>query len=86
MSNFAETLTPQERKRGRFLAYFACYFGCISEVMLDSSAIIIVYISMLGGSKDEVMSIKDEDTFSRIKAIADNKRKTEEENGTILSL
>lgn len=55
MSNYAESLTPQERKRGRVLAYFACYFGCISEVMLDSSAIIIVYISMLGGSKDEVM-------------------------------
>ena len=55
MSSFAETLTPQERKRGRILAYFACYFGCISEVMLDGSAIIIVYISMLGGSKDEVM-------------------------------
>ena len=55
MSNFAETLTPQERKKGRILAYFACYFGCISEVMLDSSAIIIVYISMLGGTKDEVM-------------------------------
>ncbi|MBO5792659.1 MAG: MFS transporter [Lentisphaeria bacterium] len=55
MSHFADTLTPQERKKGRLLAYFACYFGCISEVMLDSSAIIIVYISMLGGSKDEVM-------------------------------
>ena len=55
MSTFAETLSPQERKRGRILAYFACYFGCISEVMLDTSAIIIVYISMLGGSKDEVM-------------------------------
>ena len=55
MNHFADTLTPQERKRGRLLAYFACYFGCISEVMLDSSAIIIVYISMLGGSKDEVM-------------------------------
>lgn len=55
MSTFAETLSEKERKRGRILAYFACYFGCISEVMLDSSAIIIIYISMLGGSKDEVM-------------------------------
>ena len=55
MSTFAETLSPRERKRGRILAYFACYSGCISEVMLDSSAIVIVYISMLGGSKDEVM-------------------------------
>ena len=55
MITFAETLTPAERKRGRILAYFACYSGCISEVMLDSSAIIIIYISMLGGSKDVVM-------------------------------
>ncbi|MBQ7696518.1 MAG: MFS transporter [Lentisphaeria bacterium] len=55
MSTYAETLSPQERRRGRILAFFACYFGCISEVMLDSSAIIILYISMLGGSKLEVM-------------------------------
>ena len=49
MSTFAETLTEHQRRRGRIYAYFACYFGCISEVMLDSSAIIIVYIGMLGG-------------------------------------
>ena len=55
MSTFAETLSEKERKKGRLLAYFACCFGCISEVMLDSSAIIIIYISMLGGTKDEVM-------------------------------
>ena len=55
MSTFADTLTPQERRRGRIYAFCACYFGCISEVMLDSSAIIILYISMLGGSKLEVM-------------------------------
>ncbi len=55
MIDFAETLTAQERKRGRILAYFACYFGCISEVMLDSSAIIILYIAMLGGSDTVVM-------------------------------
>ena len=55
MSTFAETLSPQERRRGRICAFCACYFGCISEVMLDSSAIIILYISMLGGTKLEVM-------------------------------
>ena len=55
MSTFAETLSPQERRRGRLLACFACYFGCISEVMLDGSAVIILYIGMLGGSKLEVM-------------------------------
>lgn len=55
MSTFAETLSPEVRRRGRILAFCACCFGCISEVMLDSSAIIILYISMLGGSKQEVM-------------------------------
>ena len=55
MSAFAETLTERERKRSRLHAYFACYTGCISEVMLDSSAIIIVYLSMLGASDMLVM-------------------------------
>ena len=55
MSDFAETLTEQQRKRARIYAYFACYFGCISEVMLDSSAIVIVYIGMLGGGSMLVM-------------------------------
>ena len=49
---FADTLSPQERRRGRVLA---CYFGCISEVMVDSSAIVILYIAMMGGSKSEAM-------------------------------
>lgn len=55
MQTFADTLTPQERKRARIYAYFACYSGCISEVMLDSSAIIILYIGMLGGSNMLIM-------------------------------
>ncbi len=52
---FADTLSPRERRRGRLLACFACYFGCISEVMVDSSAIVILYIAMMGGSKSEAM-------------------------------
>ena len=55
MSSFAETLSATERKQARIYAYFACYFGCISEVMIDSSAIIILYISMLGGNNMLVM-------------------------------
>ena len=55
MSEFAETLTEQQRRRARIYAYFACYFGCVSEVMLDSSAIIIIYIGMLGGGNMLVM-------------------------------
>lgn len=52
---FADTLSPRERRRGRILACFACWFGCISEVMVDSSAIVILYIAMMGGSKAEAM-------------------------------
>ena len=55
MSTFADTLSPQERKRGQIYAFFACCFGCVSEIMVDSSAIIIIYMSMLGASKTEVM-------------------------------
>ena len=44
---FAETLTDAQRKRARLYAYFSAYTGCISEVMLDSSAIIIIYFTML---------------------------------------
>ena len=44
---FAETLSDKERRRGRIYAYFACLSGCVSEVMLDSSAIIIIFFSMI---------------------------------------
>lgn len=47
---FAARLDDHERKRGRFFAYASTWFGCYSEVMLDSSAIIILYITMLQGS------------------------------------
>ena len=46
---FAETLSEKERKKGRIYAYFACIFGCISEVMLDSSAVVIIFFTMLDG-------------------------------------
>ena len=49
MVAYAETLTEKERRRGRIYAYFACLFGCVSEVMIDSSAIIIIYFTMLNG-------------------------------------
>ena len=52
---FAETLTDAQRKRARLYAYFSAYTGCISEVMLDSSAIIIIYFTMLQCSDMLVM-------------------------------
>lgn len=47
--SFAESLGDAGRKRGRRYAYIATLTGCVSEVMLDSSAIIILYMAMLGG-------------------------------------
>ena len=53
--SFASNLSPAERKRARIHAYASAWFGCISEVMLDSSAIIILFITMLGGSETLTM-------------------------------
>ncbi len=50
MTTFADTLTERERKHARLKAYAATWSSCISEVMLDSSAIIILFITMNGGS------------------------------------
>ncbi|MBO7328024.1 MAG: MFS transporter [Lentisphaeria bacterium] len=44
---FAETLSDKERRKGRVYACCACLAGCVSEVMLDSSAIIIIFFSMI---------------------------------------
>ncbi len=48
--SFAEQLSDRERKRGRLFAYASTWFGCYSEVMLDSSAIIVLFITLLRGS------------------------------------
>lgn len=55
--SFAETLGEKGRKRARFYAYGACLFGCVSEVMLDTSAIIILFIQMLGGNDMAMMAV-----------------------------
>ena len=47
---FADTLTDRERRRARLLACGSALTGCISEVMLDSSAIVILYFTMLKAS------------------------------------
>ena len=49
MMSYAESLGESGRRRGRCYAYAATLTGCVSEVMLDSSAIIILYMAMLGG-------------------------------------
>ncbi len=53
--NFAARFSERERRRRRLYAYASTWFGCFSEVMLDSSAIIILFITMLRGSATMAM-------------------------------
>ncbi len=46
---YAETLSEEVRRKARINAYLACIYGCVSEVMLDSSALIIIFFTMLDG-------------------------------------
>ena len=55
--SFAESLGEAGRRKGRFCAYAACLCGCVSEVMLDTSAIIILFMAMLGGGDMLMMLI-----------------------------
>ena len=47
---YAETLTPQQRQKYEKHAILSTWFGCISEQMIDSNALIVLYIVMLGGN------------------------------------
>lgn len=46
---YAEHLTEQERAKARFNAIASAWCGCVSELMLDGNAVIILYMTMLGG-------------------------------------
>ncbi len=56
MKPFASHLPPaarlddHQRRRGRIFAYASTWFGCYAEVMVDSSAIVILYLTLLQGS------------------------------------
>ena len=47
---FAETLTPEKRKKSELHAIFSTWFGCISEQIIDRNAILVIYLLLLGGS------------------------------------
>lgn len=66
--------------------YFFNLYAPISErwILADNSQIPFRVIAE--GTKDEILSIKDQDTFDKIKTISDEKKRIEEENGNILSL
>jgi predicted ABC-type ATPase len=80
---------PEETIRRRYsvgIYYFFNSYAPVCErwILADNSQIPFRVIAE--GSKDEIINIRDEEAFAKIKAIADNKQKIEEENGIVLSL
>lgn len=55
MDEYVKTLSDETRRRYRLYAYASTWFGCFSDVVMDSSAIIILYIAALGGGNGMVM-------------------------------
>lgn len=47
--SYAATLTDLQRRKARRDAIWSALYGCIAELMLDSSAVIITYIALLKG-------------------------------------
>lgn len=80
---------PEDTIRRRYstgVYYFFNLYAPISErwILADNSQIPFRVIAE--GSKDEAINIRDEETYGKIVAIAEERRRFEEENGTILSL
>ena len=80
---------PEDTIRRRYQTGIYYFFNlyspaCERWILADNSQIPFRVIAE--GTKDEILSIRDEETFSKIKAIAENKQKLEDENGNILSL
>ena len=53
--SFAETLSESRRRRGRRTAITSTMFGCISTQLIESNALIVLYLTMLGGSDSFTM-------------------------------
>ena len=66
--------------------YFFNLYAPISErwILADNSQ--IPFRVVAEGTKNEILTIRDEDSYQKIKTIADEWQKMEEENGHILSL
>lgn len=80
---------PEETIRRRYqvgIYYFFNYYAPVCErwILADNSQIPFRVIAE--GSKDELINIKDEETYAKIHAIAEEKHKAMEENCEILSL
>lgn len=80
---------PEDTIRRRYatgIYYFFNLYAPICErwILADNSQIPFRVIA--DGSKNEIINMRDEETFAKIKAIADDKQRLEDENGNILSL
>lgn len=80
---------PEETIRRRYqvgIDYFFHYYAPICErwILADNSQIPFRVIAE--GSKDDVINIRDEETYAKILAIAQERRRHVEESGEILSL
>jgi predicted ABC-type ATPase len=80
---------PEETVRRRYqvgIDYFFHYYSPICErwILADNSQIPFRVIAE--GSKSEILTIKDEETFKKIREIAAERRRHVEETGEILSL
>jgi predicted ABC-type ATPase len=80
---------PEETIRRRYsvgIYYFFKYYAPMCErwILADNSQIPFRVIAE--GSKNDVINIRDEETYQIIKAMAQEKKKIEEETGEILSL
>ena len=47
----AEQYSPQQRKKFQRTAILSAWFGCVSEQLLDSNSMIILYLITLGGDE-----------------------------------
>ena len=54
---FAESLSEKERRRAARNAIYSALCGCISEMAVDTSTVLVIYISMLGGGDATKMFI-----------------------------
>ncbi len=55
MISCADTLSDRRRKQFRTYAYASTWFGRFSDVMPENSAIIILYLAVLGASNTLIM-------------------------------
>lgn len=51
----AEKLSCRDRRKFRLYAYASTWFGCFADIMPESTAVIILYLAMLGASNTTIM-------------------------------